>query len=86
MVIHRPLTYAEYMAAMPEGTHQKDWQEVVSERIREIINAPIRKRMEEHAQAVEQHEREADPLAPARPDPAAEHAARYEAARRKLSA
>ena len=22
MVIHRPLTYAEYMAAMPEGTHQ----------------------------------------------------------------
>jgi len=86
MVIHRALSYAEYMAAMPEGAREKDWQETVSERIREIINAPIRNRMVEHAQAIEQHERIADPLAPIRPDLAAERNARYQQARRRISA
>jgi 1-acyl-sn-glycerol-3-phosphate acyltransferase len=86
IVIHKPLTYAEYTAAMPPGTHTKDWQEQVSEQIRETINAPILARLAEGAASIEEHMRNADPLAPIQPDPVAGRQARFEEARRRLRA
>lgn len=40
-VVHKPLTYEEYTADMPAGTRDKDYQEQVEARIREIINGPL---------------------------------------------
>jgi 1-acyl-sn-glycerol-3-phosphate acyltransferase len=86
IVIHKPVTYAEYAAGMPQGSRDKEWQEKVSEQIRETINAPIIARLAEGAASIEQKMKEADPLAPVQPDPVAEREARYEEARRRLSA
>jgi 1-acyl-sn-glycerol-3-phosphate acyltransferase len=81
--IHKPQTYAEYTSDMPEGVNAKDWQETVSERIRNIINAPIIERMAEGAAKIEAAQ--FDPLVPP-VDPVAEREARYEEARQRLSA
>lgn len=81
--IHKAISYAEYTADMPEGVGPKDWQEVVSERIRATINAPIIERLAEGK--AELARAEFDPLAP-KVDPVAEREARYAEARERLSA
>lgn len=45
ILVHKPLTYDEYMAGKPPEMHEKQWQEHVEQRVREIINAPIAARM-----------------------------------------
>ncbi|MCA8916413.1 MAG: 1-acyl-sn-glycerol-3-phosphate acyltransferase [Planctomycetes bacterium] len=83
--IHPAETHEQYMAEMPEGMREKDWQEVVSERIREVINAPIRERLEEGRAHIEKRMELSDPLGD--PDnPILKREARYEDARRRISA
>jgi 1-acyl-sn-glycerol-3-phosphate acyltransferase len=84
--VHAPLTYEQYTADMPEGMRDKEWQEVVADRIRETINGPIRERMAEAERNIEQHVIEADPLSQAEQSPIAEREARYAEARARLSA
>jgi 1-acyl-sn-glycerol-3-phosphate acyltransferase len=83
--IHAPLTYEHCMEGMPEGMREKDWQELVSERIRELINEPIHRRIEETRAHIEQRMQMSNPLGNAA-DPIAEREARYEEARRRISA
>lgn len=47
IVVHKPLTYEQYMAAKPPEMHEKQWQEQVERQVRGIINAPIAARVAE---------------------------------------
>ncbi len=47
IVIHDPMSYEQYMAGKPEGAHDKQWQEQVENRVRDIIDAPMAKRLAE---------------------------------------
>lgn len=44
VVIHPPLTFEQYMADKPPEMHEKQYLEVLEQRIRAIINGPIGKR------------------------------------------
>jgi 1-acyl-sn-glycerol-3-phosphate acyltransferase len=84
--IHEPISFEQYTAGKPEGMRGKEWQEVVAERIRAIINQPIIDRIEENRQQLEDAGRLADPLEPVIEDPIAEQHQRREEARARLSA
>ena len=84
--IHEPISYEQYTTGMPEGMREKEWQEVVAERIRAIINQPIIDRLEEGEQKLEEAGRKTDPLEPDVEDPMAEQNQRRGEARSRLSA
>lgn len=84
--VHAPLTYAEYTAGKPEDMRDKDWQEVVAERIRGVINQPIVDRLAEFQQTTESASVAADPLSPPQGEPIAEREERFEQARARLIA
>lgn len=83
LIVHKPLTYAEYSTGRPEGMHERDYQESVAARIRDIINTPLVARQEAHREYLEALERRVDKLAPPH-DPGAERARRLEAALARL--
>lgn len=84
IVVHAPLTYEQYMAGKPEAAHDKQWQEQVEARIREIINAPIAKRLADfERRKLELIEARLAPKS--RPDPIKSRRARLDAARARLS-
>lgn len=82
--VHKPLTYDDYIAEKPEGMREKEYQEILAERIRGIINQPIIDRIEAHDRYMDKKLREGDPFA--RPDPIADRKARYAEARARLRA
>jgi len=82
--IHEPLTYEQYMAGKPEGMHEKQWQEQVENRIRDIINGPIAKRLARFEQR-KLELIEARLGKQARPDPVKARREKLAAARVKLA-
>jgi 1-acyl-sn-glycerol-3-phosphate acyltransferase len=86
IVIHPALAYADYMAEKPEETRDKDYQEVVAERIRGIINAPIITRLDEGHANERHYTLAADALVQPQADPILEQQQRYEQAREHISA
>ena len=84
--IHPALTHEDYMTGMPEGMREKEWQEVVSERIRDMINQPIIDRLEEGRRHHEDLARANDPLGTCANDPIAERTKKYEQANAQLIA
>jgi 1-acyl-sn-glycerol-3-phosphate acyltransferase len=84
IVIHRALKYEEYMAGKPEGMNDKQFQDQVEARIREIINAPIEARLAEvQARKLALNAAKLDVTRPER-DLAAERRKRLAEARRRL--
>lgn len=81
-VVHKPLTYEQYMSEMPEGMREKDYQEVLSERIRGIINGPLHEREREYQQHLEAKSIARDGLNA--PDPIRQRRERMEKARTRL--
>lgn len=47
IVVHKPLTYEQYMADKPPEMHEKQWQDEMEKRVRAIINEPIVRRMQD---------------------------------------
>ncbi|MBP9890389.1 MAG: 1-acyl-sn-glycerol-3-phosphate acyltransferase [Planctomycetes bacterium] len=47
IVVHKPLTYEQYMADKPPEMHEKQWQDEMEKRVRAIINEPIVRRIDE---------------------------------------
>lgn len=83
LIVHKPLTYAEYAAGRPEGTHEREYQEVVAARIRDIINGPLIARQNAHREYLDAMERRTDKLAPT-PDAAVQRQQRVDAALQRL--
>jgi len=84
IVIHKPMSYEEYMAGKPAEMHEKQYQELLEERIRAIINEPMIKRHSEfEARKIALIEAR---LAPrhTRRDPGAERRGRYGQAQARL--
>lgn len=84
--IHEPMTYEQYMADKPAEVRDKDYQEQLADRIRDVINQPIIERMEQHEEEVREHEIAGDAVTQAEQSPEREREARYEEARARLSA
>ncbi|MBX3460109.1 MAG: 1-acyl-sn-glycerol-3-phosphate acyltransferase [Planctomycetes bacterium] len=66
-VVHPPLTYERYIADMPPGMREKEYQEVLERRIRDMINQPLLERQRAWQQHVLEKSRSADRLD--EPDP-----------------
>jgi 1-acyl-sn-glycerol-3-phosphate acyltransferase len=82
-IVHKPLTYAEYAADMPEGARARDYQEEVADRIRDIINAPLIEREREYERHIQRVMERVDPFT-ARKDPAELYEQRRQEARASL--
>lgn len=61
-IVHKALTYGEYTAGMPDGTRDKQLQEQVENRIRDIINGPLIERGELWEGHIQAKIRAADPM------------------------
>ncbi len=83
IVVHPPITAGEYIADMPEGAREKDQQEKLAARIREIINAPILERQQRYEQHMQARIDAADPWR-RQTQPAEARRQRREAARQML--
>lgn len=84
VVIHKPLTYDEYMADRPEGMRDKEFQPTVEKRITAIIDAPLLERDRKLQEHQRKQRRSYDPFGQAESGPAARRQERYGAARARL--
>jgi 1-acyl-sn-glycerol-3-phosphate acyltransferase len=83
-IVHKPLRYEEYMADLPEGLRERDFQDHVAARIRDIINGPLIERRKQWEAHIEARLRAAETLQSGE-SMAGQRAKRLEEARKRLT-